>query len=218
MRLVEAPHQLYRIGRSTSPLYFSQISADDAAQPRGGNRFDVPGGGVMYFASQPEGCYAETLARFRPSPAVRAAVKNEDPSFMVCGGVPADWRMQRLLVTAKTPTALPFLDVEAPETHEHLMTVMADRLVDLNETTLDVAALRGPNRLLTRAVASWAYSAVDEDGEYRFSGLRYISRLGDHECWAVFSDTTVVETARTPVLAQDRSLRQVANAFHLRVF
>lgn len=172
----------------------------------------------MYFATDPLGCYAETLARFRPSSAVRAAVEAEDSGFMVCGGVPADWRMQRLLVAAEAPEALAFLDVEAPETHEYLSTVLAARLVELGAPTLDVPALRGPDRRLTRAIAAWAHRAVDDDGAYRFSGLRYVSRLGDHECWAVFDGTELREVDRTPLLLECAAMKQIADTFGLRIF
>lgn len=55
------PDVLLRVGRSRAPLRFSTISPVDATLPKAGNRFDVPGGGVLYAATKAEACYAETL-------------------------------------------------------------------------------------------------------------------------------------------------------------
>ena len=42
---------LYRIARAARLLEPSRISATDAALPHAGNRFDVAGGGVLYFGT-----------------------------------------------------------------------------------------------------------------------------------------------------------------------
>ena len=57
-----------RIARRDSPLALSRVSVADAEMPFSGNRYDVSGGGVLYCATEFEGCYAENLARYRPSP------------------------------------------------------------------------------------------------------------------------------------------------------
>ena len=49
--LVDAPEILWRLERATTPLRFSRISPVDAENDRAGNRFDVPGGGVLYAAA-----------------------------------------------------------------------------------------------------------------------------------------------------------------------
>lgn len=131
---------------------------------------------------------------------------------------PADWRMQRLLVSARTVEAPPFLDVEDTATHEFLTTVLAPQLVQLGVDVLDVAALRGADRALTRAIASWAYTAQDENGQYRFAGLRYMSRLGPYECWAVFEGADIEETSRSPILPTDPDLVAIVDLFGLRIF
>ena len=52
-RLVDAPEILWRLERATTPLLrFSRICPADAERPCG-NRFDVPGGGVLYAATEP---------------------------------------------------------------------------------------------------------------------------------------------------------------------
>jgi len=77
--LTPGSRTLYRVGRSDRPLASSQITVEDAAQARAGNRFDVLGGGVLYLSTTAQGCYAETLARLRPTATMRALLKDEDP-------------------------------------------------------------------------------------------------------------------------------------------
>lgn len=194
------------------------IDPADVSLPNAGNRFDVPGGGVLYCATAAVGCYAETLARFRPSAAVRVAVQDEDPGFMVCGGVPADWRARRLKVILGAVSPLGFLDVEHPDTHEYLTTVLARQIAALSVPVIDVSVIRGPNRLVTRAVAAWAYSATDNEGNPQYGGIRYLSRLGRHECWAIFDGTTVRQIARHTITRTDKDLLSVAEPWALNVF
>ena len=123
--LIYPATSLYRIARRGRELDHSRINAADAALARSGNRFDVAGGGALYFASDEAGCFAETLARFRPTAAMRAVVAEEDPGFMMCSGVPQDWRTRRLVLEAEVIDPLPFVDVENPDTHEFLTSVMA---------------------------------------------------------------------------------------------
>lgn len=83
--VVHAPDLLWRVARSDDPLTMSEISPADYALADAGNRFDTLGGGVLYCGTEAVGCYAETLARFRPSAAIRMRLA-EEPSdgFMVC--------------------------------------------------------------------------------------------------------------------------------------
>jgi hypothetical protein len=209
---------LYRVARSTGLLNPSRITPEDAALPRTGNRFDVAGGGVLYFGSSAQGCFAETLTRFRPTAAMRTIAADEDPGFVVVGGVPRDWRAQRQLITVDAVAPLPFVDVENPTSHEYLTAVLAPQLQARGIHHLDVAAVRGPDRALTRAIATWAYTATNEDGEPTYSGLRYKSRLGNHECWAVFDGTELHLSNRRPIELTDPDLIAVADQFGLRIF
>lgn len=216
--VVSPPGRLYRIARRGRALDHSWITPADAVLTRSGNRFDVAGGGVLYFGTTAAGCFAETLARFRPTAAMRAIVADEDAGFVVCGGVPQDWRTQRLLVSAEAIDPLPFVDVEHPDTHEFLTSSMAPQLDALGVSVLDVPALRGPNRAVTRAIATWVYAATDPDGSPTYSGIRYISRLGNHECWAVFDGTELQVRDRTSLELTNPDLQAVAARFGLRIF
>jgi hypothetical protein len=217
---VTAPKQIYRVARSGQVERFSRIDPSEAALASSGNRFDVLGGGVLYGASTPSGCYAETLARFRLSAGMRQKVEemDADGSRMACGGVPADWRARRTRATLSMRDPLPFLDVEHPATHEYLTSQMASELAALGLSVLDVAAVRGPNRHVTRAIASWAYAATNDDDELRYSGIRYVSKLGDWECWAIFDGTPVEVDEIQVITTSDPHLEEVSNLYGLRLF
>lgn len=51
--------------------------------------------------------------------------------FIVCGGVPQDWRLRRRLATLHASEPLPFLDVDAPETQAFLSEELAGTLIAL---------------------------------------------------------------------------------------
>lgn len=210
---------LFRVARSDAPLRPSVIDSADAST-NAGNRFDVVGGAVLYLASTPAGCYAETLARFRPTAAMRAVLNGDEEwatSFVVCGGVPADWRTRRVKVQITAPGGLPFLDVEHPQSLEFLTEELAGLVASFGISQLDISDVRSGNRALTRAIASYAFHAHDEDGPL-YSGIRYLSRLGEHECWALFEGTPMTEVNRETIDLADPALVAVAADFGLRIF
>jgi len=215
--LVNGPDSLWRVGRSPVPLNFSVISAEDASQARGGNRFDVPGGGVLYAATDPEGAFAETLARFRPTASMRALQFEVDEHLMAAGAIPAEWRTRRQLVEFGLEDPLPFLDVDQPASHTYLTMEMADQLAALQVDNLDVAAIRGADRFLTRAIAEWAYVAADAEGRFLYSGIRYASRLGPWECWAIFRGAQIVDSRATAIQKSNPAILSVARAFDLTI-
>lgn len=212
---------LWRVARAANPLSPSFLHEDDADSLTGGNRFDSTTHGTVYYSSSLEGCFAETTARFRPSPAVRAAIEADDDwaqrHFMEVGAVPADWRDQRVMVLVTFSPGVRFLDVEATSTHTVLASELAEELEELAIDDIDVATMRGKDRRLTRLVSQYAHDAVDANDEPAFGGIRYKSRLGDWECWAVFERTAHVEIERRPIEETTPELLAVAKLFGLRV-
>jgi len=218
-QVVQMPESVYRIGRTGDLLQFSSIRPDDAALPKAGNRYDVPGGSVLYAATSVRACYGETLARYRPTPKMRELLKDEE-HFMVCGGVPQDWRLRRAIGTVSTSEALPFIDVDAPETHAYLSDVMAPQLVALGyEENLDISHIRNSDRALSRAIALVAYNAVGDEGYFTYSGIRYSSRVNDQwECWAIFDGTDAYLTSQRPIELNDPDFQCVTEMWGLRGF
>lgn len=216
--LVEPPSTLHRVERIAPPLSFSRINAIDAARDAAGNRFDVPGATVLYAATTPSGAFAETLAAFRPSASLAAAVaRTGGARLSTRGTVPASWRSARRLRRFTTRNALPFVDIEHPATHAHLTERAHEVLLQRDIAALDVAAVRGPSRLLTRGLATWIYSQTDARGRPRYGGIRYVSRLGDFECWAIFDGTAVEVIDEMSIEPDDPALREVAILFRLDV-
>ncbi len=88
-KVMEAPaHGLWRVGRSPDPLRFPDpLNPSLLENPTAGNRFDSPTGDyrVCYFATTLDGCFGETLARFRPDPGLRAIA--DEQGFMALGEV-----------------------------------------------------------------------------------------------------------------------------------
>lgn len=222
-RFVHPPRPgLWRIARGDDPLRPSVLHPDDADLVVGGNRFDSLEFGTLYFATDLEGCFAETLARYRPSARMLAALEDDadwrDRGFMAPGSVPADWRHRRIALRARIAPRARFLDVEAPETQTVLTEDLARELDELGVERLDVAVVRGHDRRVTRLLADWAYGAIDSAGQPAFAGIRCVSRLGDHECRAIFERSTLEVVERRTITLSLAPLQRTSASFGLRVF
>lgn len=136
---------------------------------------------------------------------------------MAAGSIPADWRTRRLLTRFQLDDSLPFLDVDAPATHSYLTEAMAPVLTALGMPNLDVGIVRGPNRFNTRAISTFAYVAKLEDGSAKYSGLRYGSRLGTWECWAIFEGTQIGRNSSNAIAKTESALERVARTFDLTI-
>ncbi|PFG44992.1 RES domain-containing protein [Georgenia soli] len=210
--LVTAPDVMWRVARLGMGTRFSEIEPADALSQNAGNRFDVVGGGVLYTSTDIEGCYREVLARLRPAPGM-VDLDEDEGGHMRAGNVAASWRENRRRFALAVPEALPFVDVEHQDTWNALEAAIT---LPPNVPHLDVGHIRGADRLLTRAIATWAYTQTDDEGESLYSGLRYLSRTGDFECWAIFDGTPVIEIAPAgEITNHDKALRRVAEAYRL---
>jgi hypothetical protein len=223
MRFVEAPATgVWRVARAPDPLALSApLPPDETDGATTGNRFDAPRGtyGVRYFSSTLDGCFGETLARFRPSPALLTALDGDwEERFLRPGEVPADWRYRRLAVRVQPQPEISgaiggrFLDVEALASRQRLRAELANLLAYYELDDLDIATVRGRDRRITRWISQWAY-------DQGLAGIRYLSRLNDDwECWAVFDHVLIEEQERLSILREDQALSRVAKLFGLRVF
>ena len=215
--LCEPPSALYRVERISPVLSFSRINAVDAALDTAGNRFDVPGAGVLYGATSATGAFAETLAVFRPSSSLAAKLAAAGGADALTSHVPASWRTARRLRRFTTINSLPFVDIEHPATHTYLTERAHALLEPRNVDALDVALVRGPSRLLTRGLSSWLYAQTDAHGAPQYGGVRYVSRLGDFECWAAFDGTAVSLDKEQSIELEHPELIEVAGLFDLRM-
>lgn len=216
-RTVEIPDRVWRVALIPSGQRFSEIEPDDALLPDAGNRFDVPGGGVLYCATSPRGSYLETLAGKRVSPKMATLVRDDPNGFMPPNSIPASWRDERRLFTLGTTNPAPFIDLEDLETRQYILEQIGAQLEPLGVETLDVPDVRGMNRLLTREIARWAYSSLDDEGIYNYSGIRYVSKLDNEECWAIFSGTETFIHEQATIAKTAPALLDVARLFSLSI-
>jgi hypothetical protein len=217
--LVEPPAEMFRVERLSPALRYSRINAEDAAKDRGGNRFDVPGGGVLYAATHARGGLAETLANFRPSASVarRVARTGADAAESVAPELDAAWRANRVIRTLRVNDPLPFIDIESASTHTYLTQHAAHVLRSVELEALDVSAVRGPSRRLTRGLATWIYQTQSADGTPLYGGIRYLSRLGDYECWAIFEGADDELLSEKRITIDDPDLVAVADLYDIRL-
>ncbi len=212
----------WRVARADDPLLPSYLDPDDEDLANGGNRFDSTGYGTVYFATGLAGCFAETLARYRVKASIRAVLENDGDwlsrGFMPPGSVPADWRHRRLAVRTLAGDGARFLDAEAPETHVVLTSELAEELAELGYDYLDVGIVRGRDRRVTRLIAEWAFTARETSGEPAFAGVRYMSRHGNFECWAVFDRASITELERRAITLGMTGFRETAKRFGLTVY
>ena len=131
--------------------------------------------------------------------------------------MPRSWRLDRRLRALTLSSSLFFVDIEVPATHIFLTRKAARLLSEIGVNSLDIAIVRGPNRLLTRFLAAWLYAQADERARPLYSGIRYGSRLGPHECWAIFDGTAAGLIREVTVEVDSPALRAVAADFGLAV-
>jgi RES domain len=155
-----------------------------------GNRWDDPRGEyrVLYASTERVGAFVETLARFRPDPALVAALDAiDDEEELAPGVVPAEWLNDRAVGEA---TLLgEFARVGATRSLVYLRGRLAQ--------DLDAAAIRQhvPRRT-TQAIGRVVFDCGG------FAGVQYESRLGDDiHNWAVFEPADV--SGSSEPLAED---------------
>ncbi len=138
-----------------------------------------------------------------------------DPHHMPAGSIARDWRLQRRKYELQLIDPLPFVDVEHRDTRTWMSRRMGADLERFDIDAIDVDDIRGKDRLLTREIARRIYTATDDDGEPLYSGIRYVSRLGDYECWAIFDGTEVETYATHSIEHDDPDLQRIAQEYSL---
>lgn len=248
-RLVSIPpptRGVYRLGRGHTEPFAPpdwNSACDDGTF---GNRFDDPSTDeekppetrfrTIYCATQRIATFGETVARFRPSPALLAnldTIDDEeslaeslagavDPQDVSRGLIPADWRLRRRVDHTILDPGLLFVDIIAAETMQHLRTALASLAVHLHLADVDLSSVTSQQRRFTQGCARYIHEQRDTAGMPRYAGIRYVSRLNSQwECWAVFEDRLrhVQGWPGLPVaiLADDEDLLSVATLFNLTI-
>ena len=217
---------LYRIGRSPDPWAWP---CWDYRHTDGtfGNRWDDPAGRfrVLYATSQRLGAFLEVLARFRPDPAIVAALSTIEGAAeaLAPGQVPRSYLRTRMIGEA-TVTGR-FADIDAAQSLAHLRENLAARVVAHEIDDLDAAAVKSSHRAFTQEVGQYVYELTEEEGAPSYQGIAYASRLGDdHQNWAIF-ETPSVETedriflrrTSAPIAASDPDLLRALEIHRLEL-
>ncbi len=189
---------------------------------RRANRWDDPTDTyrVLYASTGRRATFLETLARFRPDPAVVAGlaeISGDDEGALPPGHVPGSWVTARMIGTA-TVNGL-FADIGSSESLAHLREVLAARLIHFGYHDLDGAVIREARREFTQELSLYVFGCADSAGAPMFSGLAYRSRLGDEFTnWAIFERPDrdpVLNATATDVRVDDPDLLATLDLFGL---
>lgn len=214
-----APSPLYRLGRRGGVWAWPDwaYAGEDGTF---GNRYDDPHAQyrVLYASSQRLGTYLETLARFRPDPAILAEPIEEDAAdgpypTSQPGTVPASWLTRRAMGTAAV--AGDFADVGHSRSLQHLRTELAARLIHHGLQDLDGATMRmSAPRRFTQEVSRHVYECSNP----AYVGIRYLSRLGDDiHNWAIFEPADLTDPTEDHLTVDDPDLQEALARFRLRM-
>lgn len=241
---------VYRVGRNDRPVFSSAPWKDAGKgrydDPMVGSAPPIPYGQypsstyfrVVYCSSSLTGSFAECVQKFRTSLTLVASLHHSgvlrdstieevlgDVAIVRDGSlkgiVPDRWMHRRHYAHAEVLTSVRFADICASSTLSVLRSVphLALLAAELGLPDIDVSAVTGSHRAFTQACARYIHDSHTESGD-RFSGLRYVSRLGadvELECWAIFDDR--IEGDRivhgTPVTAETPQLQQAAEILQL---
>jgi RES domain len=188
------------------------------------NRWDDPTETyrVLYACSERRGTFLETLARFRPDPAVVAGlaqITGDDEGALPPGDVPASWVTNRAMGTANL--AGWFADVGHSESLAHLQLAMSAKLISYNIKELDGSVIREARREFTQDVSLYVFRQADGEGSPSFTGIAYESRLGnDILNWAIFErpdQDPVRDAATTEISLDDPDFVATLTLFDLRL-
>lgn len=176
---------------------------------RRANRWDDPTDTyrVLYASTERRATFLETLARFRPDPAVVAGlaqISGHDEGALPPGHVPGSWVTARMIGTAMVGGH--FADIGASASLAHLQEALAARLIHYGYRELDGAVIREARREFTQEISLYVFGRADGAGAPMFSGIAYRSRLGDEFTnWAVFerSEQDPVRNATAADLSVD---------------
>lgn len=177
--------QLFRLARRPDPWAWPPW-----VYCRRANRWDDPTGTyrVLYASTERRATFLETLARFRPDPAVVAGlaeISGHDEGALPPGHVPVSWVTARMIGTGTVNGR--FVDIGHSESLAHLQVAMAARLIHYGYRELDGAVIRQARREFTQEISLYVFTCADDSGAPRYSGIAYRSRLGDEFTnWAIF--------------------------------
>lgn len=219
--LTAAPDEgVWRLGRASAPVVYNQVEPDTFGGSSAG-RFSLFSYSMLYCASEPDGCFAEDLARYRVAPKVRHLMSGSDTNgseWMKTGDIPSSWREERILVRLIPSQRSRFLDVDSEETRDVLAADLKDDLSAMGvEGSLTDEHIHGRDRRVARQISAWAVAQRNEAGHQLVQGITFRSSYGGRRCWAILGDTDLKEVERCPIRMEDPALHAVAREYGLTI-
>jgi hypothetical protein len=241
-----ATHEIVSVPAPRDPVFRVARLGIDPFEPApwefvGGNRFDDPQREfrAIYCATARVAAFGETLVGFRPSPKLIALMSEVNDTETLeealsgligqddkrRGVVPFDWRFKRQVGLTQLDPSLKFAAISEPEPIAHLRVAMAPivtmiRMPGDDVDDFDLSTIFSRNRQITQHCARHIYELCDADGNPRFAGICYPSRVNLYwTCWAIFDDRLkhtpgVLETTIDP---QDPDLVEAARLLDLSI-
>jgi len=139
------------------------------------------------------------LAALRPSLAMLTSIAAKAGSSISRLATPlsAGWEQRLAMGRLRLTPGQHWLDLRYLSIRETLRAALAPMLVQLGLTDLDAGTIREPRRIVTQAIAAWAY-------DQGFQGIVYPSRLDDHvTCWAIFEGAAFLPVGAAQAIARD---------------
>lgn len=193
IRKAAPPKTLHRVGRIADPMALAPKHILKTIEP---GRFDDPKFSyrVRYVAEELVTSFLEVTAHFRPDVDLLAKLQamdsDEPPRTGNKGTLTRGWVAGRAKVELAVETSKEFVDLRDAETRGILREQFARSLKRLKLKDMDLSAVSGPHRTLTREISRWAF----EEG---YAGIAYASRHDGKTCWAIFERRGVtVEATR----------------------
>jgi hypothetical protein len=181
---------LYRIARLPDAWAFPDW-ANVGSAGIFGNRWDDLKGvyRVLYASSSRLGAFMEVLARFRPDLHIVEALKDMEGEESIAqppGELDVGWLRNRCLGVAQVRGE--FVDVGHSTSLARLRDALASRIVHHGLDDFDAATVRlSAPRRFTQEISRYVYDRSTPQGQRRFAGIAYRSRLGDEfRNWAIF--------------------------------
>lgn len=195
---------------------------------------------VLYCATERVTAFRECIAHFRPSlnllESLRLIARDDDQIARILDGavdyhqsvahgiVTQDWRQRRHVGHAFPDHTHVCADFTDPDCWTHLSMIpeLIDRAHQSGISDIDLSAMTSANQSFTQACARFIYEQVDDNGNARFSGIRYWSRLGSvryGECWALFDNriAKVKLGVSRPITSGDPDLVEAARSLGLTI-
>jgi hypothetical protein len=182
------------------------LSDHDESPPAGAFR-------VIYAATDRSAAIRESIAHFRPSIALLAALEhdvlNEQATALeslggsyrlqdgrIRGIVPYGWLESRQIGHMHLERQHRFVDLTDTRSLSYLRTIpeITRLAVDNGIHEIDLSAITGDCRPFTQTCARHIHGLSNANGQPSYSGIRYVSRHGSHrtwECWAIFDERLI---------------------------